>query len=40
MFVVLAQMGRRRWVDQAILVSFTIFLGLLTAGFVNWYFVG
>jgi hypothetical protein len=40
MFIVLGMWGRRRWVEQTILVTFCTLLALYLAGFTNWLFVG
>ena len=39
-FVLLARWGERAWVDRTITVLFALGLGLFTALFANWYWVG
>ena len=39
-FILLARWGERKWVDRAITVFFILGLGLFTALFSNWYWVG
>lgn len=39
-FILLAQWGKNEWVDRAINISFIIMLGVFTALFANWYWVG
>jgi hypothetical protein len=39
-FFVLAQWGENRRVDRLIVSASAMFLGLLTLGFTNWYFIG
>jgi hypothetical protein len=38
-FMMLGLWGRRQWVDRALIVGFSILLGVLTSMFVNWIFV-
>jgi hypothetical protein len=39
-FILLARWGERRWVDRSITFFFILGLGLFTALFANWYWVG
>ena len=39
-FILLARWGERRWVDRSITLLFILGLGLFTALFANWYWVG
>jgi hypothetical protein len=39
-FILLARWGGRPWVDRAITAAFLLGLGLFTAMFANWYWVG
>lgn len=39
-FVLLARWGGRRWIDRTITLLFLLGLGLFTAMFANWYWVG
>lgn len=39
-FILLARWGERPWLDRLITVSFLLGLGLFTALFANWYWVG
>ena len=39
-FILLARWGERKWVDRTITVIFILGLGLFTALFANWYWVG
>lgn len=39
-FILLARWGRHMWVDRAITAAFLLGLGLFTAMFANWYWVG
>jgi hypothetical protein len=39
-YILLARWGARPWVDKAITVLFSLGLGLFTALFANWYWVG
>ncbi|GAB4530061.1 MAG: membrane protein [Anaerolineae bacterium] len=38
-FMMLGYWGRRQWLDRALLVVFSVLLGILTTMFVNWIFV-
>lgn len=39
-FIVLARWGEREWVDRTVTIVFILGLGLFTALFANWYWVG
>lgn len=39
-FILLARWGERRWIDRTITLLFLLGLGLFTAMFANWYWVG
>jgi len=39
-FIILARWGEHEWVDRAVTISFILGLGLFTALFANWYWVG
>jgi hypothetical protein len=39
-FILLARWGERLWLDRLVTVSFLLGLGLFTALFANWYWVG
>lgn len=38
-FMMLGYWGHRQWLDRAIVISFSVLLGILTTAFVNWVFV-
>jgi len=38
-FMMLGYWGRRQWLDRAVVITFSVLLGILTAMFVNWVFV-
>ncbi len=38
-FMMLGYWGRRQWLDRALVVMFSVLLGILTTMFVNWIFV-
>ncbi|MDX2141265.1 MAG: mannosyltransferase family protein [Chloroflexota bacterium] len=38
-FMMLGHWGRHHWLDRALLISFSVMLGILTTVFVNWIFV-
>lgn len=38
-FMILGDWGRRQWFDRAVIVTFSVLLGVLTTIFVNWIFV-
>lgn len=38
-FMILGYWGRRQWLDRALMVIFSVLLGILTTMFVNWIFV-
>jgi hypothetical protein len=40
LFMMLAVWGKHEWVDRLISVSFSVFMGLMMALFVNWIYVG
>jgi hypothetical protein len=39
-FIVLAQWGEKSWFDRLVLIAFSLGLGVFTALFANWYWVG
>ena len=39
LFILLGAWGRNGWLDRTLIVTFTLFLGVLTAIFVNWIFI-
>jgi len=39
MFMMLGYWGRRQWLDRALIITFSVLLGILTTMFVNWIFV-
>jgi hypothetical protein len=39
-FIILARWGKHTWVDRIIFVVSLLLLGLFTAMFANWYWVG
>jgi hypothetical protein len=38
-FMMLSHWGRRQWLDRALMIMFSVLLGILTTLFVNWIFV-